>query len=609
MCGIVGIIASESPVDEYRSRLGSMVEALKHRGPDEQGQHFFSEQCAFGHTRLSIVDLKTGQQPMLTPDQTVSVTFNGELYGYQEIRQRLSYPFKTNSDTEVLLALYRNYGEEMVAQVPGMFAFALWDNTEKKLICARDRFGEKPFYYAVGGNGEFIFGSEIKSILASGLVTPILDKEMVAYYLRHLYIHPTRTVYKNIFTLPPAHRLVYQRGEIAVSRYWQFPTVNSAITLTDAKDRFTNLLSQAVRKQLVADVPVGAFLSGGLDSSTITALASRFVPHLKTFSFAFEGGLDESNFAREVAQKYGTDHTELSAATVDVASILQKMTQVYDEPFADSSNIPTYILAGLAKQHATVVLTGDGGDELLGGYAQWYQPLLTMSQLRPSSKEYMSWFAKCIASLITLQKSQAWYRYKGWRLKKQYPSIMAAHESQNTYFSQSEILKLGLKNPALTARDSSWAPINSLDDAMRMDLENYMPGDILVKTDRAAMAHALELRAPFLDVDFAEFCISLPYTLKINEREEKIILREACRSLWPVSVQKRSKQGFGAPVERWLQLAGVRKLKEEYLFNQNVKLWKIIPFEQGQEFAQKDSYQTWTLLVLSMWAEAHSFNI
>ncbi len=608
MCGIVGIIASESPIDEYRSRLGSMVEALKHRGPDEQGQHFFSEQCAFGHTRLSIVDLKTGQQPMLTPDQTVGVTFNGELYGYQEIRQRLSYPFKTNSDTEVLLALYRNYGEEMVAQVPGMFAFALWDNTEKKLICARDRFGEKPFYYAVGGNGEFVFGSEIKSILASGLVTPILDKEMVAYYLRHLYIHPTRTVYKNIFTLPPAHRLVYQRGKIAVSRYWQFPTVNSAITLTDAKDRFADLLSQAVRKQLVADVPVGAFLSGGLDSSTITALASRFVPHLKTFSFAFEGGLDESNFAREVAQKYGTDHTELSAATVDVASILQKMTQVYDEPFADSSNIPTYILAGLAKQHATVVLTGDGGDELLGGYAQWYQPLLTMSQLRPSLKEYMSWFAKCITSLITLQKSQAWYRYKGWRLKKQYPSIMAAHESQNTYFSSRDILNLGLKIPAV-ARDSGWVPLNTLDDAMRMDLENYMPGDILVKTDRAAMAHALELRAPFLDVDFAEFCLSLSYTLKINGREEKIILREACRSLWPMSVQKRSKQGFGAPVERWLQLAGVQKLKEEYLFNKDAKLWKIIPFEQGQEFAQKDSYQTWTLLVLSMWAEAHSFNI
>ena len=608
MCGITGIIASSSPIKDYRVELENMIKALEHRGPDEQGKYFFSKDCAFGHARLSIVDLKTGQQPMLTPDQTIGVTFNGELYGYQEIRKTLKYPFQTTSDTEMLLALYRSYGEEMISHIPGMFAFALWDSQEKKLVCARDRFGEKPFYYSFGKGGEFIFASEIKALLATGLVTPVLDKEMLAHYLQHLYVHPTRTIYKNIFTLPPAHRLIYQEGKITVSRYWKFPTINSNITFVEAKDQFSSLLSEAVKKQLVADVPVGAFLSGGLDSSTITAFASRLVPRLKTFSFAFEGGLNESNFAREVATKYGTDHTELSTTKFDVAEILQKMNQVYDEPFADSSNIPTYVLAGLAKQYTTVVLTGDGGDELLGGYTQWYQPLLAMSRLQSSSKNYLAWFARFIGHLLLLKKRRAWYAYKGLQFKKSYHSITTAHASQNTYFFQTDISNFGLKNPELEIT-SSWKPTNTLDDAMKMDLENYMPGDILVKTDRAAMAHALELRAPFLDVDFAEFCISLPYNLKINEKEEKVIMREACKSLWPQSVQKRSKQGFGAPVEKWLTLPGVGELKKQYLFNSNAKLWSIIPFASSQEVIKKNNYQTWILLVLSMWAETHSFEI
>lgn len=608
MCGIVGIITSVAPIKDYRSQLENMIKALEHRGPDEQGRYFFSKDCAFGHARLSIVDLKTGQQPMLTPDQTIGVTFNGELYGYQDIRKTLKYPFQTSSDTEMLLALYRSYDEEMISHIPGMFSFALWDSQERKLVCARDRFGEKPFYYAIGTGGEFIFASEIKAILATGLVNPILDKEMLAYYLQHLYVHPTRTIYKNISTLPPAHRLVYQEGKVTVTRYWKFPDTNSSITLSEAKDRFTTLLSEAVKKQLVADVPVGAFLSGGLDSSTITAFASRFTPRLKTFSFAFERGLNESGFAREVAGKYGTDHTELSTTKFDVADILQKMNQVYDEPFADSSNIPTYVLAGLAKQHTTVVLTGDGGDELLGGYTQWYQPLLTMSRLQSSSKNYISWFARFIGRMITLQKRRAWYLYKGLQFKKTYSSVIQAHESQNTYFSDVDIKKFGLSLSQISFA-SSWTSNNTLDDAMKMDIENYMPGDILVKTDRAAMAHALELRAPFLDVDFAEFCISLPYNLKISEKEEKIIMREACKSLWPVSVQKRSKQGFGAPVEKWLELPGVEELRKQYLFNPNAKLWNTIPFTSSQEVIKKNTYQTWILLVLSIWMETHSFEI
>jgi asparagine synthase (glutamine-hydrolysing) len=373
MCGIAGIVA-DSPRG-YEDRVWEMVNCLGHRGPDGSGVHIF-DNCILGHTRLTIVDLETGSQPMLCALTDVGVTFNGEVYGYKTIRAAIpDYPFRTKSDTEVLLALYHHHGRSLPEKLPGMFSFAIWDNRMRELFCARDRFGEKPFYYAQGARGEFLFASEIKALLASGLVTPVLDEEAVAHYMKYLYVHPHRSIYRNIHALPPAHYLRYAEGKIQVERYWTLPDTDSKIELPEAADQFRMLFEQAVSRQLVADVPVGAFLSGGLDSSTVVAVASRFCPKLHTYSFAFEDSVSELPFAREVAARYRTEHVELADDTVDIAELLVAMQQVYDEPFADSSNIPTYMISRLAREHTKVILTGDGGDELLAGYP-WYRPLL-----------------------------------------------------------------------------------------------------------------------------------------------------------------------------------------------------------------------------------------
>src|ERR1041384_3119965 len=379
MCGIAGILAPE--VSRHASSLDRMVAALRHRGPDGRGTHLFSG-CALGHTRLSIIDLEGGAQPMLTPDGQRAVVFNGEIYGYKSLRARLGgeYSFRTSSDTEVLLALHARHGDAMLDSLPGMFAFAIWDERRRRLFCARDRFGEKPFFYAVAPDGAFVFASEIKAILASGLIEPELDRDSVAHYLQYLYVHPHRTIYRNVHVLPPAHRLIYADGRIDVAPYWMLPASSGPIGLDDAAERFRTLLGRAVSNQLIADVPVGAFLSGGLDSSTIVALAAAERGRCKTFSFGFAPAIDELPFARGIADRYGTEHFEVSDAGLDVAAALTHMADVYDEPFGDSSNIPTFLLCQQARRQVTVALTGEGADELLGGYTFWYRSLFEMDE-------------------------------------------------------------------------------------------------------------------------------------------------------------------------------------------------------------------------------------
>jgi asparagine synthase (glutamine-hydrolysing) len=353
MCGISGIVGKKS--EQYSNAMHAMAQALHHRGPDGSAVYFF-ENCALGHNRLSIVDLATGEQPMITPDKNRGIVFNGEIYGYKEIKEALQkeFHFKTASDTEVILALYQKYGEKLPEHLPGMFAFAIWDDEKQKLFCARDRFGEKPFYYAWGEGGEFIFASEIKAILATGLVKPVIDRGSLVHYLRHLYVEPGKSIYKNIFVLPPAHYLIAHNGDVVVGRYWQLPVVDEKIGVDEAVDKFKILLKQAVERQLVADVPVGAFLSGGLDSTTIVSLASGLKQGISTYSFGFGDSINELPFAREAAAKYKTTHLELQAGAFDLAELFVEMQNIYDEPFADSSNIPTYLIAKLAREHTNI---------------------------------------------------------------------------------------------------------------------------------------------------------------------------------------------------------------------------------------------------------------
>jgi asparagine synthase (glutamine-hydrolysing) len=603
MCGIAGIVAPE--VARHGAALERMVSALRHRGPDGLGSHLFRN-CGLGHARLSIVDLKSGEQPMFSRDGAVGITFNGEIYGFREIRERLrGYDFHTTSDTEVMLALYEEYGEGMAPHLPGMFAFALWDDAEQSLFVARDRFGEKPFYYAWGPNGELLFASEIKSLLASGLVRPKLNRRALGHYLKYLYVNPNETIYSNVFTLPPAHSLSFREGRLEVRKYWELPAGAEPVSEQEAVGEFRRLFERAVERQLVADVPVGAFLSGGLDSSSVVAVASRSYPRLKTFSFGFRDSLSELPHARAVAEMYGTDHVELEDEGAPISDLLVEMARVYDEPFADSSNIPTYLISQSASRHGKVALTGDGGDELLGGYSGWYRPLWEMERggAYPSGTASLVWRAMRVSSALGLRSPEAWGQItRGVGLRRRYESIARAHAKQKEVFDDAELERLGLDVGSATSTNGI-SGAGGVDDAMRMDLRDYMPGDILVKIDRASMAHGLELRAPFLDVDFASFCISLPSRLKITARDEKWILRRSFAESWPESIRTREKCGFGAPVGSWLERPDVAALKARVLDDSRHALFSLIPFGASRESVARGDYRTWALLVLGLWLE------
>lgn len=602
MCGIAGIVAPE--VERHRDALQRMTDALTHRGPDGEGSHFFRN-CALGHRRLAIIDIESGAQPMRSQDGRVAVTFNGEIYGYQELRSRLSaYPFRTHSDTEVILALYAHYGDQALAHLPGMFAFAIWDEAKQELFCARDRFGEKPFYYAIGREGQFIFASEIKSIIASGLIEPVLDPLAVTRYLRKQYVRSNQSIYSNIYALGPAQKLSYKDGKIHVSDYWSIPAAENDISLDEAKEQFDSLLHTAIRKQLIADVPVGAFLSGGLDSSTICAVAKELAGDLNTFSFDFEGDHSEVPFARAVASAYDTKHTELASPDIGIAEQLLTIQKVYDEPFGDAANIPTYLLSGEARKHVKVVLTGDAGDELFGGY-RWYTPLLWMQRLGRVGT--MRWIAERVRNRLYTHAglpgaAARELRIMGMAYGRQYPSVLGAHHGQLTLFTQDDLIELGLVNSQTTGPVEGTDKIGTMDDVLRYDVEDYMPANNLTKIDRASMAHGLELRAPFLDVEFATFCLSLPYRLKVSLNEDKIILRRAFSGRWPEMIRNRSKQGFGAPVMRWLQAPTVRELDRRFLQDANSPIFEMLSYSGTRNVLQCcKPMQHWTLLVLAVW--------
>lgn len=601
MCGIAGLVKPN--IVHLKGRLENMIDSLHHRGPDGRGMHEF-DNCALAHARLSIIDITGGTQPMLTPDEKLGITFNGEIYGYKKIKHSLNYPFQSNSDTEVILALYKSKGIKLLDSLPGMFAFAIWDEKKQLLFCARDRFGEKPFYYAKGNNGEFIFASEIKAILKSNLITPEIDTESLAHYFRKLYVNPNKTIYSNIFTLPPAHYLIYENNDIKIDKYWDYPVVNNSISLDEAIDEFQSLLQESISKQLVADVPVGAFLSGGLDSSTIVALSSEYTSNLKTFSFTFEGDLSEQSYALAVADQYCTDHTELEEKDIKIGELLIQMQKVYDEPFADSSNIPTYLISKLASKHMKVILTGDGGDELLAGYSYWYNDLLYM-QKQINRKQYKIELIYTLLKLMNrynLPFPKLWEKhFQGIKRYKKYGSLGTYHEIQNLYFNSNELIQLGLEHSNDIVQNNNTS--DNLDNILNHDINDYLPGDILVKTDRASMANSLELRAPFLDVDFASFCMSLPYKLKINIIKDKVILREAFEHLWPISIRSRSKMGFGAPVNKWLERPELIKMKEDYLIDKNNKIYSYLDYQNAVKYLNHDNYKTWILLVLSAWLE------
>jgi asparagine synthase (glutamine-hydrolysing) len=604
VCGIAGIVAPDAR--RHEGAVERMVSALAHRGPDGHGT-WIRDGCALGHARLSIVDLATGAQPMEDARGDRAITFNGEIYGFREIRaglEREGRAFRTTSDTEVILALHERRGEDLLGVLPGMFAFALWDGRTRTLLAARDRFGEKPFFWARGRGGELVFASEIGAVLASGLVAPVLSKRAVARYLERLHTGPAATIWENVHSLPPAHRLVFEAatGGLRVERYWSLPPPGPPMALDEAAERFRALLDRAVARQLVADVPVGAFLSGGLDSTTVVALAARHDPGLATVSFGFGGERDELPFARDAARTYGVRSLEVAEVQVDVGRRLEELAEVYDEPFADSSAIPTYEICRAGRRHWKVALTGDGGDELLGGYSFWYQPLWHAARGGAPGAEAWWRATKRVARALHLRRAAARARERatGLALRRRHGSVRAAHDAQLRFVSRETLRALGLPDPEPFPLPEA---TGGLDDAFRADLLDYMPGDILVKVDRAAMAHGLELRAPFLDVDVASFLVALPSDLKVDGRSAKILLRRAFHRDWPPSVRARPKQGFAAPVGEWLARPDVEPLLARTLGDRASALHALLPFDATRPLAARRDQTTWSLLVLGLWLE------
>ncbi|MGM0588347.1 MAG: asparagine synthase (glutamine-hydrolyzing) [Bacteroidota bacterium] len=604
MCGIAGIVAPNSY--RYSTIVKKMTDSIRHRGPDGEGFKQL-DGCYLGHRRLSIVDIDGGEQPMPSCDNQSWIVFNGEIYGYQDIKKRLSnYPYCTQSDTEVILALYKKYGEKLSQYLPGMFSFAIWDNQQRQLIAARDRFGEKPFYYAWGNNGEFIFASEIKAILATGLVQTTINEEALAHYLQYLYVAPNTSIYNEIQALPPAHQLIYQDGNLHIRRFWDFPVTNPDITEDEAIQTFRTLLANSVEKQLVADVPVGAFLSGGLDSTTVAYEASKKNFQLNTYAFGFGDEINELPYAKTASKAYKTDHHELDARDYKLPDLMYKMAEVYDEPFADSSCIPTYLIAKEASKQEKVILSGDGADELLGGYDFWYHYLASVEKdfntqwLQHLPKSIIHGFGQT-TNLIGWKTLEN--KFKRFLFRSKFSHIVQVQRLVRQYFDKNELSELGVTSNRTIFNDLDVDDFDTLNDVLKNDMSSYMPGDILVKTDRASMANSLEIRAPFLDHELAEFCISLPSNFKFDESVTKKILRNAYKHEWPVSIRNRSKQGFGAPISNWLKAPDMQQLKNKIMLDHNNKLFDLIDFKKAQKYSNRNNYQTWTLLVLGIWLE------
>ncbi|MBD8084319.1 asparagine synthase (glutamine-hydrolyzing) [Chryseobacterium caseinilyticum] len=592
MCGIAGIITSNAR--NYHVEIKKMTDAIAHRGPDS-ADHEFYENAALGHRRLSIIDLsENGKQPMFSNNRNECIVLNGEIYGYQNIKNHYSdYPYRGESDTEVILAMYQRRKEKLINDLPGMFAFAIWDEEKQELFCARDRFGEKPFYYAAGKNGEFIFASEIKAILASGLIQPVINQEALSHYLQYGYVNTYQSIYENIQTLPPAHQLIYNNGKISVSRYYSLPFKDRTVSLSDAKEEFVYLLRNAVQKQLIADVEVGSFLSGGLDSSSIVALVNEFLPHQTTLSFGYDHEDSELRYAKEIAEKYKTKHIEIHEKKKDLATSLLNITPYFDEPFADRSFLAHYEICRNARKNLTVVLSGDAGDELFGGY-NFYR---TENALK-NHFSYNNIMAKFGMKFYRNFKQISFISQKNL----EHDNILQFHQNdvRNT-FSLAERKSLGVA--VNFQQNYSFTPdSDSLNDIMRVDLEKYVPGNMMVKSDRMAMANSLEVRTPFLDVDFAEFCIQLPEQLKLDTENDKIILRESMNSYWTESIKNRKKQGFGMHVEDWFQEDNLMRLSDDLLKNKNHRVFDYIDFDATQKFLDKGQ-KHWNLLQLALWAD------
>jgi asparagine synthase (glutamine-hydrolysing) len=621
MCGIAGRYNFFSGAPVQAELLKSMCDFLAHRGPDGEGI-YQKNNFGFGHRRLAVIDLtEAAQQPMVRENGRFVITYNGEIYNFQELRRNLEtlgHRFYSQSDTEVVLASYQEYGTKCVEYLRGMFAFGIWDEGEKRLFLARDRVGKKPLYYWIDQDG-ISFASEPKAFLADSNFKSEVNIEAISHYLTYQYVPSPWSAFQGVQKLPPAHVLIVQKEQINIERYWKlsYSTTFSG-SFEDAQQELLAKLKEATRLRLISDVPLGAFLSGGIDSSVIVALMAKLgVAHIKTFSIGFEEkAYNELPFARLVAQQYDTDHHELTV-TPKATEMFQKLVWFYNEPFADSSAIPTLYLSEMTKRHVTVALNGDGGDENLLGYdryvaslyGSWYdrlpKPIRRILEWgthflpdASKSKTILSRLKRFVAVLSETPER----RYGYWL--SHFDPILKQHLCTEEFLRKSgESDSFSLLVDAFQNSDAK----NFLNRLLDVDVNMYLPDDLLVKVDIASMAHGLEARSPFLDHHVMEFCATLPSSMKLKGRDKKYVLKQAVRSLLPDEILNRPKMGFGVPLDHWFRhdlremaydlLLSPRAIHRGY-FHKHVVETLLDEHVSG---VKNWHYRLWNLLMLELW--------
>ncbi len=581
MCGIVGMFDTKAQREPARDILRAMNQAQFHRGPDEGGE-LFAPGIALGHRRLSIIDLSTGQQPLYNEDNTVAVVFNGEIYNFPELTKELQaagHKFRTHSDTEVIVHAWEQWGADCVRRFNGMFAFAIWDSNQQVLFLARDRLGKKPVYYTVTADGWLYFASELKSLLVLKNLDRGLDIHAVEEYFAFGYVPDPRSILKSVRKLPPAHTMLCRRGnQQELREYWDVSfQAHAPMSEAEAQEQLLERFRETVRVRLMSEVPLGAFLSGGVDSSAVVAMmAGLSKGAVNTCSISFgDPRYNEAEYAKQIAEKFSTNH-HVEQVEPDDFDLLDKLAGVYDEPFADSSAMPTYRVCQLARKHVTVALSGDGGDESFAGYRRyrWHmheeriRSMLPLSVRRPVfgllGKLYpkIDWAPPIFRAKSTLE-SLAWDSLQAYFHTV---SVMPDRVRLPLY-SQDFTRELGGYHALEVFRThAARAPRrDALSQVQYVDMKTYLPGDILVKVDRASMAHSLEVRVPILDYTFIDWVSGLPAGLKLHNGEGKYIFKKSLESVLPHDILYRKKMGFAVPIAAWFRGPLAQRVRDALL--------------------------------------------
>lgn len=625
MCGICGKLNFNIGHRIIQNEITRMNNTLYHRGPDDEGI-FIDKQIGLGFRRLSIIDLSTGHQPISNENGTIWIVFNGEIYNYLELRSDLigrGHVFQTKTDTETIVHLYEEYQESCVNFLRGMFSFAIWDSNRNRLFCARDRFGIKPFFYSISKNS-FVFGSEIKAILASDDFEKQIDLDVLNEYFTYGFISHNRSIFKNINKLLPGHLLIIDAEssskEITPKQYWRIKFAPDNVTSENEWiEKIQSTFKEAVKMRMMSDVPLGAFLSGGVDSSSLVAMmALNSSQPIKTFSIGFkESEYNELKYARLLSEKYHTDHHEQIIEPESV-SILSTLVSGYDEPFADSSAIPTYYVSKFAREYVTVALSGDGGDELFAGYDS-YKRFISIQRFNKFPKILnRTIFGSALKVLPDNVKGKKLLLYlqENRNLASVFSAIWHNYEREKL-FSSSILCQINLQKPEFQNASNLSGILSEADfiSSIQMhDMQTYLPDDILTKVDRASMLNSLEVRVPILDHKFAELSYSIPSGLKWHPKGRKYIFKKAMEPYLPNEIINHKKQGFAIPLNQWF-----KKDLNEYLadrihpqnsnlsqfFNMNyLEKIKTIHFKGQRDFNAK----LWSLLFFDAWYE-HQFKI